>query len=99
MAAPITVSYNLPSISKLDLSAATLAGIFSGAIKTWNAPAIVADNPGVSLAEHGDHAGAPLRWLGHDQQLHLVSEDGGPVGLDPGYRNHGQLAWWAGGVG
>ncbi len=49
VAGPITVSYNLPSVSKLNLTAATLAGIFSGAIKTWNASAIAADNPGVSL--------------------------------------------------
>ncbi len=49
VAGPITVSYNLPSVSKLNLSATTLAGIFSGAIKTWNAAAIAADNPGVSL--------------------------------------------------
>jgi phosphate transport system substrate-binding protein len=50
VAGPITVSYNLSGVSKpLTLTAATLAGIFSGAIKTWNAPQIAADNPGVSL--------------------------------------------------
>jgi phosphate transport system substrate-binding protein len=48
-AAPITVSYNLSGVSKLQLSANTLAGIFQRTIKTWNDPAIKADNPGVSL--------------------------------------------------
>jgi phosphate transport system substrate-binding protein len=49
VAGPITVSYNLSGVSKLTLTASTLAGIFDGSIKTWNAPAIAADNPGVSL--------------------------------------------------
>jgi phosphate transport system substrate-binding protein len=49
VAAPITVSYNLPGVSKLQLSPDTLAKIFSTDIKKWNDPAIAADNPGVSL--------------------------------------------------
>ena len=47
--APITMSYNLPGVSKLTLSATTIAKIFNGTIKNWNDPAIAADNPGVSL--------------------------------------------------
>jgi phosphate transport system substrate-binding protein len=47
--APVTVSYNLSGVSNLKLSGPTIAGIFSGKIKTWNDPAIKADNPGVSL--------------------------------------------------
>ena len=47
--APITVSYNLSGVSNLKLSGPTIAGIFSGTIKTWNDPAIKADNSGVSL--------------------------------------------------
>jgi phosphate transport system substrate-binding protein len=47
--APITVSYNLSGVSKLQLSGPTIAGIFSGKIKTWDDPAIKADNSGVSL--------------------------------------------------
>jgi phosphate transport system substrate-binding protein len=46
---PITVSYNLSGVSKLTLSAPTIAKIFSGKITTWNDPAIKADNPGVTL--------------------------------------------------
>ena len=47
--APITVSYNLSGVSNLKLSGPTIAGIFSGKIKTWNDPAIKADNSGVNL--------------------------------------------------
>lgn len=49
VAAPITVSYNLSGVTKLQLSGETLAGIFSTAIKTWSDPKIAADNPGVAL--------------------------------------------------
>ncbi|KXK62224.1 phosphate ABC transporter substrate-binding protein [Micromonospora rosaria] len=49
VAAPITVSYNLQGVDKLQLSADTLAKIFQAEIKTWNDPAIAADNPGVTL--------------------------------------------------
>lgn len=49
VAAPITVSYNLQGVEKLQLSAETLAKIFQTDIKTWNDPAIAADNPGVTL--------------------------------------------------
>jgi phosphate transport system substrate-binding protein len=47
--APITVAYNLSGVSKLTLSAPTIAKIFSGKITTWNDPAITADNPGTNL--------------------------------------------------
>jgi phosphate transport system substrate-binding protein len=46
---PITLSYNLSGVSSLKLSPTTIAGIFSGKIKTWNDPAIKADNSGASL--------------------------------------------------
>jgi phosphate transport system substrate-binding protein len=46
---PITVSYNLEGVSKLQLSAATIAKIFQRDIKKWNDPAIAADNPGTKL--------------------------------------------------
>jgi phosphate transport system substrate-binding protein len=49
VAAPITVSYNLKGVDKLQLSPDTLAKIFSRQIKTWNDPAIAADNTGVTL--------------------------------------------------
>jgi phosphate transport system substrate-binding protein len=45
----IAVVYNLEGVTDLQLSPKTLAGIFSGAITTWNDPAIAADNPGATL--------------------------------------------------
>jgi phosphate transport system substrate-binding protein len=44
VAAPIAILHNLPSKATLQLSADTVAGIFSGKITKWNDPAIVADN-------------------------------------------------------
>jgi phosphate transport system substrate-binding protein len=49
VAAPITVSYNLNGVDKLQLSPDTLAKIFQAQITTWNDAAIAADNPGVTL--------------------------------------------------
>jgi phosphate transport system substrate-binding protein len=49
VAAPITVSYNLPGVTKLQLSADTLAKIFQRDIKTWDDPAVKADNPSATL--------------------------------------------------
>jgi phosphate transport system substrate-binding protein len=46
--APITVSYNLSGV-KLNLSADTIAKIFSGAITSWDDAAIKADNPKAKL--------------------------------------------------
>jgi len=48
---PVTLSYNLSGVPKLDLSAPVIAGIFEGLIKTWNDPAIKADNRGASLPD------------------------------------------------
>ena len=44
VAGPIAILHNLPSRNTLSLSAATIAGIFSGTITRWDDPAIVADN-------------------------------------------------------
>ena len=46
---PITLSYNLSGVSNLKLTPTTIAGIFSGKIKTWNDPKIKADNSGANL--------------------------------------------------
>ena len=48
-AAPITLSYNVDGVSKLQLSAETIAKIFQREVKTWNDPAIKGDNPGADL--------------------------------------------------
>ena len=49
-AGPVCITYNLPELkSPLHLSAATLAGIYLGTIKSWQDPAIKKDNPGATL--------------------------------------------------
>ena len=49
--APITLSYNLPGVDTLQLSPATIAGIYQLTITNWNDAAIAADNPGVTLPD------------------------------------------------
>jgi phosphate transport system substrate-binding protein len=46
---PIAVIFNLEGVEELNLTPATIAGIFTGAITTWNDPAIAADNPDATL--------------------------------------------------
>ncbi len=48
---PIAVVYKLDGVNNLQLSPATVAGIFSGQITKWNDPAIVADNPDATLPD------------------------------------------------
>ncbi|MEU7857682.1 phosphate ABC transporter substrate-binding protein PstS [Nonomuraea sp. NPDC049141] len=50
---PIALAYNLPSTPDLKLSPATLTGIFSGRITTWDASEIAADNRGRRLPHVG----------------------------------------------
>jgi phosphate transport system substrate-binding protein len=50
---PIAVGYNVPGVTSLNLSASTLAQIFSGKITNWNDPAIAKDNPGATLPALG----------------------------------------------
>ncbi|MCF4968237.1 phosphate ABC transporter substrate-binding protein PstS [Nostoc sp. CMAA1605] len=45
----VSVVYNIPGVSNLRLSRATLPAIFSGQITNWNDAKIKADNPGVNL--------------------------------------------------
>ena len=46
---PIAVIFNVAGVSELNLDSSTLAKIYSGAITTWNDPAIVALNPKATL--------------------------------------------------
>lgn len=48
----VVVTYNLPGLTApLRLTGQVLADIFSGRVKKWNAPAIAALNPGVTLPD------------------------------------------------
>jgi phosphate transport system substrate-binding protein len=49
VAAPITISFNVSGVDKLQLDATTLAKIFDAQITKWNDAAIAQDNPGVNL--------------------------------------------------
>ena len=49
--APITMSYNLPDVDKLQLSPTSIAAIFQLEVTKWNDPIIAADNPGVTLPD------------------------------------------------
>ncbi|MGH1524484.1 phosphate ABC transporter substrate-binding protein PstS [Leifsonia sp. L25] len=46
---PIAIAFNVDGVKNLNLDADTIAGIFSGAITTWNDPKIAALNAGTSL--------------------------------------------------
>jgi phosphate transport system substrate-binding protein len=46
---PITVSYNLSGVKRLNLSGPTLSKIFQRQITTWNDPAIAKENPKAKL--------------------------------------------------
>jgi phosphate transport system substrate-binding protein len=48
---PIAIAYNVEGLKDLKLDAATIAGIFSGSITTWNDPKIVALNSGAALPD------------------------------------------------
>ena len=68
-----SIPYNLPGLNgRLRLDGPTLANIYLGKITQWNDAAIKALNPKLEPAGHEDHAGLPLRRLGHDLQLHRV---------------------------
>ncbi|MGY1744405.1 phosphate ABC transporter substrate-binding protein PstS [Blastococcus sp. SYSU D00695] len=76
---PIAVMYNLPGVDDLNLSPATIAGIFTGAITTWNDPAIAADNPDATLpstaitpVHRGDDSGTTDNFTDY---LHQAAPD------------------------
>ena len=48
---PIAVFFNLDGIDSLNMTPATIAGIFTNQITNWNDAAIAADNPGVALPD------------------------------------------------
>ena len=48
---PVALAYNLPGVDKVVLNGDVLAKIFSGAVSTWNDPAIAALNAGATLPD------------------------------------------------
>ena len=49
-----TIDYNLPGLAaqNLEFDGPTIAGIYTGAIRNWDAPQIVKLNPGLALPHH-----------------------------------------------
>jgi phosphate transport system substrate-binding protein len=75
----VVPTYNLPGITNLRFSPASLAGIYLGAIRRWNDPRIAADNPGVRLPStnitvvyRSDSSGTTSIWTDY---LSKVSAD------------------------
>ncbi len=48
-AGAVVLTYNLKGVTSLQLSASTVAGMFTGKITSWNAAEVKADNPGATL--------------------------------------------------
>ena len=92
---PVAMAYNVEGVDKLVVNADVIAKIFTGAITTWNDPAIAALNSGATCPPP-DHADLPLRLVGHHRQLPAVPGRGCPAGVDqgcgqgvPGWRGRG----------
>ncbi|MGA9840638.1 MAG: substrate-binding domain-containing protein, partial [Thermoplasmata archaeon] len=69
----IAVVYNLPGVpTGLNLTAATLAGIYLGTITSWDAPVIAQLNPGASLA--GAPSIAPVHISGETVANDVVTQ-------------------------
>lgn len=75
----ITVSYNLPGVDNLNVSADVLAKIFQRQITKWNDPAIAAENPdaklpdmGITVARRSDGSGTTENFT---QYLVLAAPD------------------------
>jgi phosphate transport system substrate-binding protein len=84
-AGPVCVTYNLPELNtRLQLSGATLAGIYLGRITNWQDPAVRNDNPGGNLpdrailvAHRSDGSGTTSIFTGY---LAKVSPEWAKVG-------------------
>ncbi len=85
---PIAIVYNLEGVDELNLSPATLAGIFAQQITNWNDPAIAEDNPDATLpnlritpANRSDESGTTenfaenLKAVAPDVRTYEVSGD------------------------
>jgi phosphate transport system substrate-binding protein len=76
---PITLSYNLSSLSKpLQLSAPVIADIFQGKITNWNNSQIAADNPGVKLPSEPISIAVRSDSSGTTANFSLFLEDAAP---------------------
>ena len=66
---PISVAFNLPGVESLNLDAPTIAKIFKGEIKKWNAEEIKKQNPDADLPETAILSqAAPKDWTDEPDQ-------------------------------
>jgi phosphate transport system substrate-binding protein len=103
----VVVAYNLPGFEgELRLGREALVGIFSGAIRRWDDPAIVADNPGVALPDRDialvarrDPSGTSFAFSNHLAAVDRPFAETGP-GADqlPAWPNHAMTAYGNEGV-
>ncbi|MBC7518524.1 MAG: phosphate ABC transporter substrate-binding protein PstS [Microbacteriaceae bacterium] len=87
---PIAVIFNVAGVTKLNLDAATIAGIFKGAITTWNDPAIVALNPDAKLpaatitaVHRGDDSGTTKNFADYLNKVAPAVWDKAPADTFP----------------
>jgi phosphate transport system substrate-binding protein len=83
---PIAVVFNLDGVDELNLTPATIAGIFSGKITTWDAAEIKADNPdadlpstGITAVHRSDDSGTTENFTDY---LHATAGDTWPEEAD-----------------
>ena len=91
-AAPITVSFNLAGVDKLKLSRDDARRDLRRARSRRGTTRRSRPTTPVPAAVHADRRRAPLRRLGHDEQLHQVPEGGRARRLDARFGRHRQLA-------
>jgi phosphate transport system substrate-binding protein len=82
----IAIIYNLQGVDSLQLSASTLAKIFSGTITKWDDPAIKADNEGASL---------PSKTI----KAYHREDESGTTGVFTGFLDSQAKSDWKTGVG
>jgi phosphate transport system substrate-binding protein len=87
LAGAVAVVYNLPGVNALQLSPATLAGIFSGRVKRWDDPSIIAENGRLDLppteihvVHRSDRSGTTEAFT---QFLSAAAPGGWPLSVGP----------------
>ena len=91
VAAPITVSYNLPDVKKLQLSGTDARQDLRAEDQEVERRRDRGRQPRRDAAVDRDHGGAPLRQLRHDDELHEVPHRRRPDRLDARQRRHHRL--------
>lgn len=84
--------FNVPGVSDLRFSGATLAGIYLGKITNWNDGAIAKDNPGVKLPDlkinvmhRSDGSGTSFIFTDYLSKVSKEWENGPGRGTSPGW--------------